>query len=82
MNGAQHNAHQRHHAENRHDLDLAPPTPVSYTHLDVYKRQALHHAVYGVSAAAANADHFDVRYILQFFIEDKGHESSLQRQFL
>ena len=37
---------------------------------------ALHHAVDSVSAAAAHADDLDVRYILQFFIEDKCHENS------
>jgi len=36
----------------------------------------LHHAVDSVSAAAAHADDLDVRYILQFFIEDKCHENS------
>lgn len=42
---------------------------------------ALHHAVDSVSAAAA-ADDLDVRYILQFFIEDKCHENSPKDNFV
>ena len=35
---------------------------------------ALHHAVNSVTAAAADANYFDICNILQFFIEDKRHD--------